>query len=145
MRVLGRRRCTTSDPGRPLSQQAQSRLAGSQTVTRKVTAVKTGSYQTSISVPGVAATVGPSIVNFSRAGQTETITITATRDGAAFSEVAFGALKLEGAGTLARVPIAVVPQAADAPSVVTRRGDQRVGQLSDQARALRAAFDVEIN
>jgi pectin methylesterase-like acyl-CoA thioesterase len=104
---------------------AIGRLVGSQTVTRKVTAVKPGSYQTSISVPGVAATVSPSIVNFSQAGETETITITFTREAAAFSEVALGALKLEGAGTLARVPIAVVPQAGDAPNVVTGSGASR--------------------
>ena len=109
---------------------AIGRLVGSQTVTRKVTAVKPGSYQTSISVPGVAATVSPSIVNFSSAGETKTIKITFSRKTAAFSEVAFGALKLEGAGTLARVPIAVVPQAADAPKVLT--GSAASGSVSYQ-------------
>ena len=56
-------------------------LAGSKTVTRKVTAVKPGSYQTTISVPGVAATVNPSILNFTRAGETKTVTITFTARG----------------------------------------------------------------
>jgi hypothetical protein len=110
-----------------------------------VTAVKPGSYQTSISVPGVAATVSPSIVNFSRAGETKTIKITFTRKAAAFSEVAFGALKVEGAGTLARVPIAVVPQAADAPDVVTGSGAS--GLVNSQIKPeLRGQLsDVEIN
>jgi pectin methylesterase-like acyl-CoA thioesterase len=111
---------------------AVGRLVGSQTVTRKVTAVKPGSYQASISVPGVAATLSPSILNFSRAGETKTIKITFTREAAAFSEVAFGALKLEGAGTLARVPIAVVPQAADAPKVVAGSGAS--GSVSYQVK-----------
>jgi subtilisin family serine protease len=101
---------------------AIGKLVGSQTVTRRITAVKPGSYQASISMPGVTATVSPSVVNFGSAGQTKTIKITFTRKTAPFSEVVFGSLKLQGAGTVARLPVAVVPQAATAPSVVNGAG-----------------------
>jgi hypothetical protein len=92
-------------------------LAGSQTVTRKVTAVKPGSYQTTISVPGVAATVKPSIVNFTSAGQTKTVTVAFAPKAAAPWATAFGSLTFEGAGTLARLPVVVVPQASAAVTV----------------------------
>jgi len=101
---------------------AVGKLVGSQTVTRKVTAVKPGSYQATISVPGVAATANPSTLNFTREGQTMTVTITLTPKEAPLSEAAFGSLTFEGAGALARVPIVVVPQASDAPDAVTGTG-----------------------
>jgi subtilisin family serine protease len=97
-------------------------LAGSQTVTRKVTAVKAGSYRTTISVPGVTATVNPSVLNFASAGETKTVTITLAPNAAPASATVFGSLKFEGAGTLARLPIVVVPQAAAAPATVTGTG-----------------------
>jgi hypothetical protein len=90
---------------------AIGKLVGSQTVTRKLTAVKAGSYRTTISVPGVTATVSPSIVNFSSAGETKTVKITLTRKDAPFSKPIFGSVKFAGAGTAARVPIVVVAEA----------------------------------
>ena len=90
---------------------AIGKLVGSQTVTRKLTAVKAGSYRTTISVPGVTATVSPSIVNFSNAGETKTVKITLTRTDAPFSKPTFGSVKFAGAGTAAGVPIVVVPEA----------------------------------
>jgi len=97
-------------------------LVGSQTVTRKVTAVKPGTYQTTISVPGVTATVNPSSLDFSSAGETKTVTVTFTGEAAPPSEAVFGSLKFEGAGTLARLPIVVVPEASAAPAAVTATG-----------------------
>jgi subtilisin family serine protease len=97
-------------------------FVGPQTVTRTVTAVKPGSYQTTISVPGVTATVNPSTLDFSSAGQTKTVTITFTPEAALPSEAVFGSLKFAGPGTLARLPIVVVPQTSDAPAAVTGKG-----------------------
>jgi subtilisin family serine protease len=94
-------------------------LVGSQTVTRRVTAVKPGSYQTSITVPGVTATVSPSTLHFARAGQTDTITITFAPGAAPASKTVFGSLTIDGSGTVAHVPIAVAPQAPAAQSAVT--------------------------
>jgi len=89
---------------------AIGKLVGSQTATRTITAVEPGSYQTSISVPGIATTVSPSVLDFTAAGQTETIKITFTREDAALSKAVLGSLKIEGAGAVARLPIAVVPE-----------------------------------
>ena len=84
--------------------------------------MKPGSYQTTISVPGVTATVNPSALNFTSAGQTKTVTISFTPEAAPPSEAVFGSLKFAGAGTLARLPIVVVPQASAAPAAVTGTG-----------------------
>jgi subtilisin family serine protease len=114
---------TGVDPIDPSDYNAPSiaigELAGTKTVTRKVTAVKPGSYEATIAVPGVAATVKPSILNFARAGDTKTVTITFAAETAPVSETVFGSLKFQGAGTLARLPIVVVPQAPAAPATVT--------------------------
>ena len=91
---------------------AIGKLVGSQTVTRKLTAVKAGSYQATISVPGLTATVSPSIVNFSSVGDTKTVKVTFTRKDAPFSKPIFGSVKFAGAGTAARVPIVVVAEAS---------------------------------
>jgi subtilisin family serine protease len=102
---------------------AVGKLVGSQTVTRTVTAVKPGSYRTTISVPEVTATVNPSVLNFTHEGQTTTVTITLTPKEAPLAEPVFGALTFEGAGALARVPIVVVPRASDALDAVTRTAE----------------------
>jgi subtilisin family serine protease len=94
-------------------------LGDSQKVTRTVTAVKPGSYQATISVPGVTATVSPSIVHFTHTGQTKTVTITFAPEGGQLSDTVFGSLKFEGAGTLARLPVVVAPPAPGAQGVVT--------------------------
>jgi subtilisin family serine protease len=116
---------TGVEPADPSDYNAPSiaigKLVGSQTVTRRVTAVKPGTYQTTISVPGVTATVNPSTLNFSSAGETKTVTVTFTGEAAPPSEAVFGSLKFEGAGTLARLPI-VVPEASAAPAAVTATG-----------------------
>jgi subtilisin family serine protease len=111
---------------------AIGKLVGSQTVTRRVTAVKPGTYQTAISVPGVTATVSPSTLNFSSAGETKTVKITFTRKAAPLSKVVFGSLNFAGAGAAARLPIVVVPEASDAPKVVT--GSEASGSLSYEVR-----------
>jgi len=80
--------------------------------------VKPGSYQTAISVPGVAATVSPSTLHFAQAGQTKTVTITLSPQGGSLTGTAFGSLKFEGAGTLARLPVVVAPAAPGAQGVV---------------------------
>jgi len=111
---------------------AIGKLVGSQTVTRRVTAVKAGTYQTTISVPGVTATVSPSTLSFSKAGETQTVKITFTRKSAPLSKAVFGSLKFAGAGAAARLPIVVVPEAADAPDAVTGSGAS--GSLSYEVR-----------
>jgi subtilisin family serine protease len=101
---------------------AVGKLVGTQVVTRRVTAVKAGLYQTSINLPGVGATVSPSLLYFSRAGQTRTLKITFSQRTAPLSEADFGSLRIAGRGTIARVPIVVVPEAVDAPDFITGTG-----------------------
>ena len=57
---------------------AIGKLVGTQTVTRRVTAVKPGSYRLTTSLPGVATTVNPSTLVFNSPGQTKTVTIRLT-------------------------------------------------------------------
>ena len=59
--------------------------------------MKSGSYQTTLSVPGVTATVSPSILHFAQAGDTKTVTITfsprggsAVRDSFRLTEIRRG-------------------------------------------------------
>jgi hypothetical protein len=101
---------------------AVGKLVGTQVVTRRVTAVKAGLYQTSINLPGVGATVSPSLLFFSRPGQTRTLKITFKQQTAPMSEADFGSLRIAGRGTIARVPIVVVPEAVDAPDLITGTG-----------------------
>jgi subtilisin family serine protease len=101
---------------------AIGRLVGTQTVTRKVTAVKPGLYRTSVAVPGVDARVSPSLLTFTRPGQTKTVKVTFARRSAPLSQAAFGSLALQSTGATVRLPIAVTPQAVDAPATVTGSG-----------------------
>ena len=97
-------------------------LLGSQTVTRKVTAVKPGLYRARVSVPGITTRVSPSILNFTAAGQTKTFTVSFSRRSAPFDEAATGFLTWFGANTSVRSPIAVTPRAVAAPEVVAGSG-----------------------
>jgi hypothetical protein len=101
---------------------AVGELVGSQTVTRRVTAVKAGIYQTAIQLPGVQASVSPSLLHFTRPGQTRTLKITLSRQAAPLSKPDFGSLRITGRGTTARVPIVVVPEAVAAPDLITGSG-----------------------
>ncbi len=101
---------------------AIGRLVGQQTVTREVTAVKTGTYKATVSVAGVDATVTPSMLSFTRPGQTQIIKVTLKRRSAPIGRVAFGSLFLESTGIIVRAPIAVTPQPVDAPSAVQGTG-----------------------
>ncbi len=97
-------------------------LAGVQTVTRTVTAISPGTYRAAISVPGVRATVSPSVLTFDAAGQTRTFTVTLRRGTAPLDQYATGSLTWRGAGTSVRSPVAVRPVAVAAPAQVTGTG-----------------------
>ncbi|MHA3704262.1 S8 family peptidase [Jatrophihabitans sp. YIM 134969] len=101
---------------------AIGQLLAPQTVTRKVTATTAGLYRATISVPGVTATVSPSILNFDSAGQTKTFTVKFTRTTAAFDVASKGTLTWTGGGTTVRSPIAVTPKAVAAPAQVAGSG-----------------------
>ncbi len=128
---------------------AIGRLVGEQTVTRKLTAVTPGLYTAAVSVDGVNATVTPSMLTFTQPGQTRTVNVTLSRRSAPIGKVAFGSLTLTSNAVTVRAPIAVTPQAVDAPDVVRGTGTSGTstyslkpgftGQFPITARGLSAA------
>ncbi len=86
-------------------------LAGSQMVTRTVTAVKAGTYRATIEVPGVQATVSPAELTL-REGESATFTVTFTTAGAPLDTFATGSLTWASSANSVRSPVAVRPVAA---------------------------------
>ncbi|HEY9409838.1 MAG TPA: S8 family serine peptidase [Jiangellaceae bacterium] len=97
-------------------------LAGSQQITRSVTAVTPGLYVAKIDVPGFTAKVSPPVLNFTAAGQTKPFTVTLTRAKAPLDTYAQGTLTWRGGGTTVRSPIVVKPVAVAAPTEVSGTG-----------------------
>ncbi len=95
---------------------------GTQTVTRRVTAVTAGRYRVGASVPGVDVDVSPSVLDFSHAGQTRTFRVTFTRTTASFDKAATGFLTWKGKRGSVRIPLAVTPRALEAPVQVAGSG-----------------------
>ena len=91
---------------------AVGQLVGTQTITRRVTAVTGGLYRATVSVPGMKAVVNPSILNL-QAGQTKSFTVKLTLDTAPSNETTNGWLTWQGAGTSVRSPIVVVANLGD--------------------------------
>ncbi|MGW0671514.1 S8 family serine peptidase [Streptomyces sp. NPDC002746] len=97
-------------------------LFDSQTVTRTVTATSAGTYRAEVDLPGVKATVSPSVLHFSHAGQKRTFTVklkvTTARSGA----VDTGSLTWTSGRTTVRSPIVVTPQSVRAPAEINGTG-----------------------
>jgi hypothetical protein len=96
-------------------------LAGQQTVTRTVTALKSGTYRATVRVPGVQATVTPSVLRLGK-GQSASFTVTFTRKSAPLDAYATGFLTWASGRTAVRSPIAVKPVALAAPVEVSGSG-----------------------
>ena len=90
---------------------ASGALVSTLTVTRKVTAVKTGLYYAKASVPGFKVTVSPSILTMSQVGQVKSFKVTMTRTTAPLGAYSTGFLTWYGANTTVRSPIALQPVA----------------------------------
>ncbi|HEY5787093.1 MAG TPA: S8 family serine peptidase [Microlunatus sp.] len=101
---------------------AIGRLVGTQTVTRRVTAVTAGRYRVTARVPGVDVDVSPSVLDFSHAGQTRTFRVTFRPTTADFDRAATGFLTWKGEGVAVRIPLAVTPRALEAPVQVAGSG-----------------------
>jgi subtilisin family serine protease len=101
---------------------AVGQLLGTQTITRRVTAVTPGLYRATVSVPGMKAQVTPSILNFSKAGETKTFKVKLTLDSADSNVTTNGWLTWQGAGRTVRSPIVVVPTSVLAPTAVSGTG-----------------------
>lgn len=118
---------------------AVGQLVGTQTITRRVTAVTGGLYRATVSVPGMKAAVTPSILNL-QAGQTKTFTVKLTQDTAPSNETTSGWLTWQGAGTSVRSPIVVVPTSVLAPTNVTGSGAS--GSVSFDATVGKAGVPI---
>lgn len=97
-------------------------LASAQTITRTVTSTEAGTFNASVDVPGVNATVEPSTLSFGGAGETATYTVTFDNESAPVEEWATGSLTWSSDANTVRTPIAVFPVTADAPAEVTGTG-----------------------
>ena len=97
-------------------------LAGSQTVTRSVTSTQAGTFTASISVPGIEATVTPSTLTFSGAGDTQSYDVTFTRTDAPLDAFTTGALDWTSGDTVVHSPVAIRPVTIVAPPSVSGAG-----------------------
>lgn len=97
-------------------------LAGTQTVTRTVTATGPGVYTASIDVPGIDAVVSPQTLTFGAAGESAEYTVTFTTEDAELAEFATGYLTWTSAEHEVRSPVAVRPVLLDAPFEVSGSG-----------------------
>lgn len=98
-------------------------LAGTQTVTRTVTALEPGVYTPTVEgVEGVDVEVSPATMTFTEAGQTADYTVTFTTAGAALGEWSTGFLTWSSTEHDVRSPIAVQPVAVAAPEWVEGMG-----------------------
>ncbi|MBW9095541.1 S8 family serine peptidase [Microbacterium jejuense] len=96
-------------------------LAGTQTITRTVTASEAGTYTASIDVPGVDAVVSPSSFTIA-AGATQEFTVTFTTTDAPIGEWTSGSLTWTSATNTVRSPIAIQPVVVDAPKSASGTG-----------------------
>lgn len=97
---------------------ALGNLTGRTEVTRTVTAVTPGLYRATANVPGVKVTVTPSVLNFSAPGETRTFKVSFENQSAPFGQFAAGSLTWSGQGKNVTSPVAVRPQAINAPAEV---------------------------
>lgn len=99
-------------------------LAGTQTVTRTVTATRAGTWTASVAgLPGATATVEPSTLTFAEAGEQHTFTVTIKRTDAPLGDFTTGYLTwTDGDGATARSSLAVRPVAFDAAAEVAGTG-----------------------
>ncbi|MFD7427920.1 S8 family serine peptidase [Streptomyces sp. NPDC059818] len=97
-------------------------LFGTQTVTRTVTAASAGTYRAKVDLPGVKATVSPSVLHFSHPGQKRTFTVKLDVTTARAGALATGSLTWTSGRTTVRSPIAVTPQSVRAPAEIKGTG-----------------------
>lgn len=99
-------------------------LAGTQTVTRSVTAMEAGTYEASIAgMPGVEVEVSPQTLEFAEAGETRSFEVTFTTTTAALASYSTGSLTwTSGEGKTVRSPVAVRPVAVAVPEWVEGTG-----------------------
>ena len=98
-------------------------LAGTQTVTRTVTATAPGTYSAQpVAIPGVDVTVSPATLSFGAVGESADFTVTFTRTTAPIGEYSTGMLRWVDGDTVVVSPLAVRPVVIAVPSEVSGEG-----------------------
>ena len=93
-------------------------LAGVQTVTRRVTAVKAGTYTAKWTLPGIAVKISPSVLKFAKAGETKSFTVSFIRGNAKLGRFTSGFLTWTGPKVTVRSPLSVRPVLISAPEEI---------------------------
>ncbi len=111
-------------------------LAGTQTVTRTLTALEPGTYEVSVEgVAGVDVEVSPQVLEFTEVGQELSYEVTFTTTTAAPEQWATGFLTWANEANAVRSPIAVRPLAVVVPEWVEGEGRRDVIEIEGQAGA----------
>lgn len=98
-------------------------LTASRTITRTVTSTQAGNFTSSIAgLSGVSATVSPTRLDFTAAGQTKTFEVTFTRTDTPLGQFSTGSLSWTSGPVVVRSPIVVRPIAVEAPAEITGSG-----------------------
>ncbi|MFC9863015.1 MULTISPECIES: S8 family serine peptidase [unclassified Streptomyces] len=97
-------------------------LFGTQTVTRTVTATSAGTYRAKVDLPGIKATVSPSVLHFKHPGQKRTFTVKLDVTTAPSGILNTGSLTWTSGRTTVRSPIVVTPQSVHAPAEINGTG-----------------------
>ena len=97
-------------------------LVGTQTVTRRITSARSGTFKVTSKVSGFRTKVSPSSLRFSRARQTKTVRLTFTRTNAPLDAAAFGTVQLKSSRATAKLPVALTPRLVAAPEEAAGTG-----------------------
>lgn len=97
-------------------------LTAAETITRTVTSTQAGTFEASISVPGINATVSPSTLTFGAAGETQSYEVTFSRTDAPLDQFTTGALTWTSGDTVVHSPVAVRPVTIEAPATASGTG-----------------------
>ncbi|MGV8876227.1 MAG: S8 family serine peptidase [Rhodoglobus sp.] len=97
-------------------------LTATETITRTVTSTQAGTFQSSISIPGIDATVSPATLTFGAAGETQSFQVTFSRTDAPLDQFTTGTLVWTSGNTVAHSPIAVRPVTLVAPDSASGTG-----------------------
>jgi subtilisin family serine protease len=121
-------------------------MAGTQTVTRRVTNVGGEAATFSASVTGMAGftvTVNPASISLA-AGETKAFSVSFARTTAGLNAYTGGQLRLTGGGTTARVPLVVRPVALAAPAQVSGSYSVKFGYTGPFTAAPRGLVAADV-
>lgn len=118
---------TSSGSNMNLASISIAGLAGRESVTRTVTATKTGLYKATATVPGFDVKVVPPVM-FIAAGQTKKVRVDFTpKADAAMGQYSFGNITWKSGSLTTQIPVVAQAVAVDAPEeIMSQRGERSV-------------------